>query len=257
MTLKTLATPLSLAAACALVAGCATSQTTPTNAAAALVQEGERPQDGGQALRRLMEGNQRYVAGEANTPLDVEKRAELAGGQSPYAIVVSCADSRVPPELAFDAGPGDLFVIRVAGNVVDDYELASIEYAVAVLESPLLLIMGHESCGAVDAAVKAEKGEAEFPGHIHDLVEDIRPAVRKAMEHGEGDGLLETAVEENVRLVVDQMESSQPIVGKAIKEGRLKVVPARYDLGTGEVTVVSMDDKHHEGHGHDDHEHGN
>ncbi len=212
---------------------------------------------GQQVLDRLMEGNQRFVKGEQRQAnMTPQERAKLAEGQSPHTIVVSCADSRVAPELAFDADPGELFVIRVAGNVVDDYELASIEYAVAVLKSPLLVVMGHESCGAVDAAVKAEKGEASFPGHIHDLVEDIRPAVRNAMQHTQGDDLLDTAISENVRLVVDQLENSQPIVGKAIREGKLKVVPARYDLDTGEVTVVSMDDEHHEGHGHDDHNHG-
>jgi carbonic anhydrase len=244
----TLTKSLALAAACAVTLGCATTATADDHG-------GDKAKTGGEALTRLMEGNQRFVNGEATATMSVKERAELAKGQSPYAIIVSCADSRVAPELAFDANPGDLFVIRVAGNVVDDYELASIEYAVAVLESPLLVIMGHESCGAVDAAVKAEKGEASFPGQIHDLIEDIRPAVRKAMEH-ETDNLLMKAIQENVRLVVDQMENSQPIVGEAIKSGKLKVVPAVYDLDTGKVSVVSMDDMHHEGHGHEGHNHG-
>ncbi|MEL7088092.1 MAG: carbonic anhydrase, partial [Planctomycetota bacterium] len=106
------------------------------------------------ALKKLMDGNARFVAGEMMHPnLTADRRAELAQGQSPYAIIVSCSDSRVPPEQVFDAGPGDLFVIRVAGNVVGDDAQASIEYAVAVLNSPLVVVMGHESCGAVDAAV--------------------------------------------------------------------------------------------------------
>jgi carbonic anhydrase len=240
---KTLTKSLALAATCALTVGCATAKADHHEGA------------GADSLNKLMEGNARFVNGERTARMSVEERAELAKGQSPYAIIVSCADSRVAPELAFDASPGELFVIRVAGNVVDDFELASIEYAVAVLESPLLVIMGHESCGAVDAAVKAQKGEASFPGQIHDLVEAIRPAVRKAMEH-ETDNVLAKAIQENVRLVVDQMENSQPIVGKAIANGKLKVVPAVYDLDTGKVTVVSMDDMHHEGHGHEGHDHG-
>jgi carbonic anhydrase len=236
--------PLALAAACMLTVGCATASAHDHEETA-----------GGESLKKLMEGNARFVNGERTADMSVEERAELAKGQSPYAIIVSCADSRVAPELAFDASPGELFVIRVAGNIVDDYELASIEYAVAVLESPLLVIMGHESCGAVDAAVKSQKDGQVFPGHIHDLVEAIRPAVRKAMEH-EGQDTLMTAIKENVRLVVDQMENSQPIIGTAIKDGKLKVVPAVYDLDTGEVSVVSMNDKHHEGHDHADHNHG-
>ncbi len=251
MKLQKLAKPFALVAACAVAIGCATT------ASADHHEKGE-VKSGSDALTRLMEGNGRFVAGEATAVMSIDERAELANGQSPYAIIVSCADSRVAPELAFDANPGDLFVIRVAGNIVDDYELASIEYAVAVLKSPLLVVMGHESCGAVGAAVKSEKDGENYPGHIHDLVEAIRPAVRKAMDHTKGDDLLDVAVQENVRLVVDQMENSQPIIGPAIKGGNLKVVPARYDLNTGEVTVVSMDDAdHHEGHDHADHKHGN
>jgi len=137
------------------------------------------------ALARLMEGNARFVAGEMVHPnLSAEKRAELASGQSPYAVIVSCSDSRVPPELVFDAGPGDLFIIRVAGNVVGDDAMASIEYAVAKLNSPLVLVMGHESCGAVGAAVATETEDAKFGGSIHDLVETIRPAVQDAIAHG-------------------------------------------------------------------------
>ncbi len=245
--LNTFTKSLALATACVAVA---------TSSSFAAPNDASQGPSGEDALKMLMEGNARFVAGEAEATMSVKERAELAKGQSPYAIIVSCADSRVAPELAFDANPGDLFVIRVAGNIVDDYELASIEYAVAVLKSPLLVIMGHESCGAVDAAVKAEKGEARFPGQIHDLVEAIRPAVRKAMDHTTGDDLLDVAVSENVRLVVDQMENSQPIVGTAMKAGDLKIVPARYDLDTGKVTVVTMEDKHHEGHDHEGHKHG-
>ena len=138
-----------------------------------------------EALAKLMEGNARFVSGDMQHPnLSAERRAELAEGQAPYAVIVSCSDSRVPPELVFDAGPGDLFVIRVAGNIVGDDAQASIEYAVGVLKTPLVLVMGHESCGAVGAAVKTQTEGTEFPGSIHDLVETIRPSVETAMEAG-------------------------------------------------------------------------
>ena len=258
MTLTTFAKPIALAAAACVAAGCAS--TTATQPVAA--QAGTRPQSPSpqQSLQKLMEGNARYVKGEhKQETMTPEKRAELAQGQSPYAIIVGCSDSRVPPELAFDAGPGDLFVIRDAGNIVDDNELATIEYGVAVLKSPLLMVLGHESCGAVDAAVKSEKGEADFDGHIHDLVEDIRPSVVNAMEETDatGDELLDAAVKANVRRVVDELERSKPYVGKAVEEGRLMIVPARYDLDTGEVTIIEMDAGAHDDHGHEDHDHGN
>ncbi|MEM7625744.1 MAG: carbonic anhydrase [Planctomycetota bacterium] len=207
------------------------------------------------SLQKLMDGNARFVAGEMMHPnLSAERRAELAKGQSPYAIIVSCSDSRVPPEQVFDAGPGDLFVIRVAGNVVGDDAQASIEYAVAVLGSPLVVVMGHESCGAVDAAVKSEMKDAEFGGHIHDLVETIRPSVISAMERASEDELLEAAIQDNAERVVTELERSKPYVGPAAKEGKIKIVAARYDLDTGKVSIFGED--HHAAKAHD-HDHAN
>ena len=205
------------------------------------------------ALQKLMDGNARFVAGELEHPnLSKEVRETLAQGQNPYAVIVGCADSRVPPELLFDAGPGDLFVIRVAGNVVDDFEQASIEYAVAVLETPLVVVLGHESCGAVDAAVKAERGEASFEGHIHDLVEEIRESVESAMDKPYEGDLLDAAVAENANRVKHQLTRSQPYVGPAVEDGKVKLVAARYDLDTGEVTRVDEHDKDGmDGHDHD------
>ena len=199
-----------------------------------------------------MDGNARFVSGEMEHPnLAKEVRETLAKGQSPYAVIVGCADSRVPPELLFDAGPGDLFVIRVAGNVVDDYEQASIEYAVAVLGTPLVVVLGHESCGAVDAAVKAEMGDASFEGHIHDLVEDIRDSIEDAVEKTKGDAgaVLDAAVAANANAVKHQLSRSQPYVGKFAEEGKIQLVAARYDLDTGKVTRV--DEGHGHGHDHD------
>ena len=217
----------------------------------------DQQMNGQDALSKLLEGNKRYVAGEARTgDKTPEERAKLAEGQSPYAVIVSCADSRVPPELAFDAGPGDLFVIRVAGNVVDDFELASIEYAVAVLESPLVMVLGHQSCGAVDAAVKSQTEDANYPGHIHDLVEAIRPAVQAAQEGSDDGDLLEASIAKNAQMVVDSLKDSKPIVGQAVEDGKLTIVPARYSLETGEVTLIGEDHPAHEGHdSHEGHDH--
>ncbi|MEO1236606.1 MAG: carbonic anhydrase [Planctomycetota bacterium] len=204
-----------------------------------------------QSLDKLKEGNARFVAGELQHPnLSAERREELAKGQSPYAVIVSCSDSRVPPELVFDAGPGDLFVIRVAGNVVGDDAMASIEYAVAVLGSPLVVVMGHESCGAVDAAVKAQTEGAEFGGQIHDLVETIRPSVIEAVERASGDDLLETAIHANADRVVEELKRSRPFVGTAAKDGKIEIIAARYDLDQG---TVSFYDDHHGGHSADAH----
>lgn len=225
----------------------------------AAMADGHESSPSHESLQKLMEGNARFVAGEMEHPnLSAERRAELAEGQAPFAIIVSCSDSRVPPEQVFDAGPGDLFVIRVAGNVVGDDAQASIEYAVAVLGTPLVVVMGHESCGAVGAAVKAETKDAEFGGHIHDLVETIRPSVISAMERASGDELLEAAIEDNAQRVVTELERSKPYVGPAAAEKTIAIVAARYDLDTGKVTVFGGDehkDQDHKDHGHEGHDH--
>ncbi len=193
------------------------------------------------SLQKLMEGNQRFVNGESSHPnMSKEYREELSKGQSPYAVIVSCADSRVPPELLFDAGPGDLFVIRDAGNVVGDNEMASVEYAVAVLGTPVVVVVGHESCGAVDAAVKTRTEGAEFEGKIDELVATIMPSVKSAQERAEGGELLEAAIEDNAQRVAEQLRTSDPFLSQAIADGKLKVIAARYDLNTGQVTAYAM-----------------
>ncbi len=206
-----------------------------------------------QALKKLVKGNARFVSGQMKHPnLSAERRAELAKGQSPYAVIVSCSDSRVPPEQVFDAGPGDLFVIRVAGNIVGDDAQASIEYAVGVLNSPLVLVMGHENCGAVGAALKTETEGTAFPGAIHDLVESIRPSVQSAMKRAEGDGVLEAAIQDNAERVVAEVADSKPFLDQAVAEKGVKVLAARYDLDSGKVTFYD----HHVAHDHGlDHDH--
>jgi carbonic anhydrase len=183
-----------------------------------------------QALAKLKEGNRHYLFSKMSHPLDTEqRRIDVAKAQHPYAVILGCADSRVPPELVFDASLGDLFVIRVAGNVTDDEILGSIEFAVDHLGVPVVVVLGHERCGAVSAAVDGE----EAPAHIQALVKCIMPAVESTK--GLGGDAVDNAVRANVNLVVNQLRSSMPILGEAVHAGKLKVIGARYDLDTGVV----------------------
>lgn len=185
------------------------------------------------ALTRLMQGNQRYVAMNLMRPNQtMERRLQVSQAQHPSAIVLTCADSRVPPELVFDQGLGDLFVVRVAGNVLDDHVAGSIEYAAEHLGAPLVLVLGHERCGAVEAAVHG--GEA--PGKIQSLIEAIRPAV-KAAQQQPGD-LLDNSVKENAKRVVQQLEHADPLLSHLIEAGKLEIVGARYDLDSGKVELL-------------------
>ncbi len=182
------------------------------------------------AIRRLREGNERYVTDNAGHPRqNRDRRVEVAKGQKPFAIVVTCSDSRLPPELLFDQGLGDLFVIRIAGQVLDAGALGSIEYAVEHLDVPLILVLGHERCGAVDAACKRMNPE----NHIRHLVEAITPAVTAAREQG-GD-LLERAVAANVQRGVDELRASWPVMAPRVRENRLAILGAVYDLDIGIV----------------------
>jgi len=182
-------------------------------------------------LAELTAGNAHHIAHRYQHPHEtIERQRELASGQSPHAEILSCADSRVPPELIFDQGLGDLFIIRVAGNVVSDTELGSLEYGAEHLHVPLLVVLGHQHCGAVTAAV--EGGEAE--GHIAALVNLLRPAVEKT--RGMPGDHVENAVKANVEMVVKQLRASTPILAKLVSDGKLKVVGAVYSLDTGKVT---------------------
>jgi len=186
-----------------------------------------------EALTKLMEGNQRFVASRRLNPhQNVARMTEVAAGQAPFAAILSCADSRVIPEIAFDQGIGDLFVVRVAGNIAITEDIASEEYAVGVLGTPLLMVLGHERCGAVGAALKG----GELPGVMKSLVLAIQPAI-KASEGKSGDRLT-NAVKANVRLQVQRLEKS-PVIASAVNIGKLKVVGAYYDLDTGKISLVS------------------
>lgn len=186
-----------------------------------------------QALNLLMEGNLRYTAGKAEHPRQsAERRAEVLGGQHPFAVILSCADSRVPPEVFFDQGIGDLFIIRNAGNIVDDVVLGSIEYAVEHLGVPLVLVLGHTKCGAVTATVSG--GEAA--GHIGSIVETIKPAVL-ASQNQLGDAVLNATLV-NVQLTVEAIKNSQPILAEFVAKGRLKVIGGIYHLDSGKVEIL-------------------
>ena len=189
-----------------------------------------------EALQRLLEGNQRYVANKSTDLNESQsRRVEVAKGQSPFATIFSCVDSRVPPELIFDRGLGDLFVIRTAGQVIDNAVLGSLEFGVAELKIPLLMVLGHEKCGAVKAAVEAVENNATAEAEINWLVDGIRPAVEAAKTQS-GD-LLDNAVKANVSLTVERLKGSS-ILSEAVEIGEVKIVGARYDLDTGVVEVI-------------------
>ena len=189
-----------------------------------------------EALERLRRGNQDFLAGRTvAAAANGRRRLEIARAQYPIAVLVSCSDSRVPPELLFGRGLGELFIIRNAGNTIDTVAMGSLEYAVAELNVPLVVVMGHERCGAVAAAVSVVEKGATFPGSIGRMVEPIIPAVLEAQRKG-GSDLVDASVRENVRRTVTRLsEFSEPMVLDRLKAGKLKIVGARYDLDDGRV----------------------
>jgi len=189
-----------------------------------------------EALAQLMAGHKRYLEDrEGEHDLNAH-RAELAKGQQPVAAVLSCADSRVVPDLLFDQPSGQLFVVRVAGNFVSDDGQASLEYGVAVLEIPLIVVLGHSRCGAVDAAIKVVQDDAKLPGKLPGLVAELTPAV-KEVESAPGN-LLDNAIAQNVRRNVKILEKAEPVIGPAVKSGKIRVVGGVYDIATGQVTLL-------------------
>lgn len=185
-------------------------------------------------LEILIEGNKRFVSEKMMHPhQDFQRRKEVSSGQKPFAVIVGCSDSRVPPEVIFDQGIGDLFIIRVAGNIVDDVALGSIEYAVEHLGTELVVVLGHSKCGAVTATVKG--GEAH--GHIGSIVNIIMPAVEMAkMQKGD---VVENAIKNYMAITIEKIKSADPVISKSIKEGKLKIVGAFYDMDTGIVEFIS------------------
>jgi len=188
------------------------------------------------ALDRLMKGNARYVQGKSHLHNFKSEREALAGGQNPYASILSCADSRIAPEYAFDSARGDLFVCRVAGNFANDDTVASLEYGVAVLNSPLILVLGHDSCGAIDATIKSLKDNTTLPGHLPSLVNALAPAV-KASADQPGDKLA-NAIRQNVKDVTARLKAATPIISAAAADGKIKIVGGIYRLASGKVDLI-------------------
>jgi carbonic anhydrase len=199
-------------------------------------------ENGDQALKKLMEGNERYLkkpkSGHAGRT--EERRIEVAEKQYPFAVILACSDSRVAPEVIFDQGLGDIFVVRVAGNIVNPTNygvLGSIEYGVLVLGAPLIMVLGHSRCGAVAAAIEALQKGTKFPGSINNIVNTIKPAV-EAVKDQPGD-LLNNSIISNVKTGVNKLNGSVPVIADMVNEGKVKIVGANYDLKTGEVKIVA------------------
>lgn len=186
------------------------------------------------ALARLKAGNGRFVANKLQHPHQTaERRSELATSQHPFAVVLGCADSRTSPEVVFDQGLGDIFVVRVAGNVLNDETVGSIEYAVEHLGAHLIVVLGHERCGAIQAAKETIVANAKAPGHIQSLVEAIRPAVEATTGAD-----AEATAKANVLNVVYSLRHSAPILHEMVEAGAVAVVGAHYDLDTGAVEFL-------------------
>lgn len=184
-------------------------------------------------LEKLKVGNERYVTSTTVCHNDwTAKRAAVVDTQKPFAIIISCSDSRVPPEIIFDQTLGHLFVVRVAGNIVDDFAIGSIEYGVSVLGAKLILVLGHAGCGAVEAALKGMK----FDNHIQSVLDDIQPAV--AAIKGSQENTLELVIKQNVRNVEETLKTSKPVLAKLFAEGNLKIEGGYYHLDTGKVEFL-------------------
>ena len=182
----------------------------------------------------LKSGNNLFVHGEFNLQgIDSSLRIELSKAQHPKAVILTCSDSRVSPELIFDKGLGDLFVIRVAGNISDDAVVGSIEYAVQHLHTPLVVVMGHKNCGAIAAAVADEQKPNEINNHIRILTDKIEQAVA-AVKLNESDAT-QKALLSNIIFTVSSLDESRPVLSEAVKKGELKIVGAVYDLSSGKV----------------------
>jgi carbonic anhydrase len=188
------------------------------------------------ALALLKEGNRRFLEGNPIRPhlTSPERRAALAKEQRPFCVLVGCSDSRVAPEVLFGRGLGDLFIVRNAGNVVDLAAMGSIEFGVTVLGAPLVVVLGHERCGAVQAALDVVEKDASFPGSIGPMVEPIIPAVLRAKRDGDED-LLDRSVRANVRRVVQRLSTTEELLMAPLRSGRLKIIGAHYDLHDGKV----------------------
>ena len=207
----------------------AEAQTTPTK-----TEKRPKPVSPDEALKKLLRGNERFVAGKRANPNQSQLRLlETSVAQYPYASILGCADSRVPAEIVFDQGLGDLFVVRVAGNVASQTAIGSLEFSSAVLGSQLIVVLGHAKCGAVVAAVKGDP----LPGRIGIFVEEIKPAI-ESVRQKTGD-LEKNSIIANIQYQVKKLPETSTILGNLVKEGKLKIVGGIYDLSSGKVTLVT------------------
>ncbi len=194
----------------------------------------------GTALQKLLDGNRSYISNQMtiNQSSTPAIRQALAAGQQPYAVVLSCSDSRVPPEIIFDKGPGEIFVVRDAGNIPDPIVIGSIEYAVENLGSTLIMVLGHSKCGAVKAAVEATDLEH---GNLGSIIKTIAPAVRLARKNAKGANkseLIETAIDLNIKLTAQSLTKQSKIIRSLVDSGKIKIVKAKYDLDDGTVKLL-------------------
>jgi carbonic anhydrase len=190
-----------------------------------------------EALQRLMDGNARYMRNQIDLKDFTAGRAARALAQYPIAAILGCADARVAPELIFDRDPGELFVCRVAGNYMNVDILASLEYGVAVLGAPLVMVLGHTNCGAVKAVLQYEKDRKPLPGHLQMMLDAVSPGVAEAIRQGPADQL-DRAIEANVRHNAQRLRQAHPVIAKAVEEKRVEVVSAIYELATGKVRLL-------------------
>ena len=193
--------------------------------------------DAAAALARLVEGNQRYTAGQPLHPdQSIERLRSIGADQAPLAVVLTCADAQMPPELIFDQGLGDLFVARVAGNILSDVLLGSIEYAVQHFQIPLILVLGHQGCSALSAAVESVTKGREAAGHAASLVDALRPAVEAARQ--QPDDVLDKAVRANITLMLKQLRTESPLLEEKLGRDELKLAGGYHSLDTGGVEMV-------------------
>lgn len=191
----------------------------------------------GEALAMLIAGNERYVAGQVTPENYSAARTASVEVHEPVAAILGCGDARVGAELIFDRGPGDLFMVRVAGNFLSDYGLASLEFAVEFLKVPLLMVLGHTHCGAVTSAVQVVQNQVDLPGRMFVLIDALEPSVLHAQLSG-ADDLLNAAIEENVRRQVRRLRTISPVINAAEDAGTVEIVGAIYDMDTGAVRVL-------------------
>jgi carbonic anhydrase len=222
----------------AVAGGVLTAGALPAGAATRLRAVEAAPANAAAALRRLQAGNQRFVAGRTTSPGRYSaRRAELAEGQAPFAVVLGCSDSRVSPEIVFDQGLGDLFSVRVAGNTAaDPIVIGSVEYSATVLGSVLLMVLGHDDCGAVKAAVDVATKGTTLPGDLSSVAQPILPAV-EAVRSQPADAIVDAAIEENVRRTVAGL-SGVALLADLVAKDKLMIVGAEYRLKTGRVALI-------------------